>query len=55
MWELDKREHPQTYRDCAKEDMMSFGLSQEDAQVMDPWRKRIKEQPANPSLPGNGH
>jgi len=32
--------------------MESFGLSREDAQDRDYWRLRIKEELANPGLPG---
>ena len=41
-----------TWWDCVKADMESFGLSLEDAQDRDYWRMRIKGEPVNPGLPG---
>ena len=41
-----------TWWDCVKNDMESLGLSQKDAQPRNKWRRRIKEQPANPRSPG---
>jgi len=41
-----------TWWDCVKNDMESLGLSQKDAQSRNKWRRRIKEETANPGSPG---
>ena len=42
MWEAERtREHPKTWWDCVKNDMESLGLSLNDAQFRNKWR-RIK-------------
>ena len=55
-WEVERirqRLRPKkTWWDCVKNDMESLGLSQKDAQSMNKWRRRVKDQAANPGSPG---
>ena len=41
-----------TWWDFVKNDLESLGLSQEDAQSRNKWRRRIKGEPANPGSRG---
>jgi len=42
----------ETWGQCVKEAITSLGLSREDAQARNKWRKRIKGKPIIPFLPG---